>query len=89
MTKEKEDTLISQKEAAAILGFKNNQQVTNYIKEGILTKFEKTGSKLIWISRKQVLQLPEPLPVPPPEDVFRKLKMNERWKKGKGDGSDS
>ncbi len=28
MTKEKEDTLISQKEAAAILGFKTKQQVT-------------------------------------------------------------
>ena len=81
MTKEKEDTLISQKEAAAILGFKTNQQVTKYIKEGILKKFEKPGSKLIWVCKKQILELPEPLPVPPPEDVFRTLKMNERWKK--------
>jgi len=82
MTKEKEDTLISQKEAAAILGFKTNQQVTKYIKEGSLKKFEKPGSKLIWVSKKQVLELPEPLPVPPPEDVFKTLKVNERWKKG-------
>jgi hypothetical protein len=81
MTKEKKDTLISQKEAAAILGFKNTYKITEYIKAGILTKFEKPGSKLIWICKKQVLQLPEPLPVPPPEDVFRTLKMNERWKK--------
>ena len=81
MTKEKEDTLISQKEAAAILGFKQTYKITEYIKAGILTKFEKPGSKLIWVCKKQVLQLPEPLPVPPPEDVFRKLKINERWKK--------
>jgi hypothetical protein len=81
MTKEKDDTLISQKEAAAILGFKQTYKITEYIKTGILTKFEKPGSKLIWVCKKQVLQLPEPLPVPPPEDVFRKLKINERWKK--------
>jgi len=56
--------------------------VSKYIKEGILTKFEKPGSKLIWVSKKQVLELPKPLPVPPPEDVFKTLKVNERWKKG-------
>jgi hypothetical protein len=89
MTKEKEDTLISQKEAAAILGFKQTYKITEYIKAGILTKFEKPGSKRIWICKKQVLQLPKPLPVPPPEDVFRKLKINERWKKEKEDSSDS
>jgi hypothetical protein len=49
MTKEKDDTLISQKEAAAILGFKQTYKITEYIKAGILTKFEKPGSKLIWI----------------------------------------
>ena len=81
MTKEKEDTLISQKEAASILGFKQTTSISKYIKEGILTKLEKPGSKLIWICKKQVLQLPEPLPVPPPEEAFRKLKINERWKK--------
>jgi hypothetical protein len=85
----KEQRLISQKEAAAILGFKQTYKITEYIKAGILTKFEKPGSKLIWICKKQVLQLPEPLPVPPPEDIFRTLKMNERWKKEKGDDSDS
>ena len=81
MTNENKDTLISQKEAAAILGFKNTYKITEYIKAGILTKFEKSGSKLIWVSKEQVLEIPEPLPVPPPEDVFRTLKMNERWKK--------
>ena len=89
MTKKKEDTLISQKEAAAILGFKTNQQVTKYIKEGILTKFEKNGSKLIWVCKKQVLKIPEPLPIPPPEDIFRTLKVNKRWNKEKGDDSDN
>jgi len=76
-----EDQLIGQKEASLILGFKTNQMVTQYIKEGILKKFEKPGSKLIWVSKKQVLELPKPLPVPPPEDVFKTLKVNERWKK--------
>jgi predicted SPOUT superfamily RNA methylase MTH1 len=76
-----ENQLIGQKEASLILGFKTNQQVSKYIKEGILTKFEKPGSKLIWVSKKQVLELPKPLPVPPPEDVFKTLKVNERWKK--------
>ena len=81
MAIENNTDLISQKEAAAILGFKQTYKITEYIKAGILTKFEKPGSKLIWICKKQVLQLPEPLPVPPTEDVFRKLKINERWKK--------
>ena len=81
MTNEKKDTLISQKEAAQILGFKQTGTIAEYIKTGILTKFEKPGSKLIWVSKEQVLEIPEPLPVPPPEDVFRTLKMNERWKK--------
>ena len=81
MTNEKEDTLISQKEAAAILGFKQTYKITEYIKAGILTKFEKPGNKRIWVSKELVLQLPEPLPVPPCDDVFRTLKVNERWKK--------
>ena len=81
MTNEKKDTLISQKEAAQILGFKQTRTIAEYIKTGILTKFEKPGSKLIWVSKEQVLEIPEPLPVPPSEDVVRALKMNERWKK--------
>lgn len=81
MTNEKEDTLISQKEAAAILGFKQTIKISEYIKTGLLEKIDKPGSKRTWVSKKQVLQLPEPLPVPPPEDVFRTLKANERWQK--------
>jgi len=89
MTKEKEDTLISQKEAAPILGFKQTAKINQYIKAGIIKKFEKPGSKLIWVCKKQILELPEPLPVPPPEDVFKTLKVNERWQQEKGDDSDS
>jgi hypothetical protein len=89
MAIESNTDLISQKEAAEILGFKQTTSISKYIKEGILTKLEKPGSKLIWVSKEQVLQIPKPLPVPPPEDVFRTLKMNERWKKEKEDSSDS
>jgi len=81
MAVENNSDLISQKEAAEILGFKQTTSISKYIKEGILTKLEKPGSKLIWVSKEQVLQIPKPLPVPPPDDVFRTLKMNERWKK--------
>jgi hypothetical protein len=81
MTIDSNPDLISQKEAAQILGFKQTRTITEYIKAGILTKLEKPGSKLIWICKKQVLQLPEPLPVPPPKNVFKQLKMNEKWKK--------
>ena len=76
-----EDQLIGQKEASSILGFKTNQQLTKYMKEGILKTYPKKGSKLIWVSKKQVLELPKPLPVPPPDHYFPKLKANERWKK--------
>ncbi len=81
MTKEKEDTLISQKEAAAILGFKTNQQVVKYIKEGILKTYEKQGSKRKWLNLEEVYKLPKPLPIPPPDHYFQALKVNERWKK--------
>lgn len=81
MAVENNSDLISQKEAAEILGFRQTTSISKYIKEGILTKLEKPGSKLIWVSKEQVLQIPKPLPVPPPDDVFRTLKMNERWKK--------
>jgi len=89
MAIENNTDLISQKEAAEILGFKQTTSISQYIKEGILTKLEKPGSKRIWVSKEQVLKIPKPLPVPPPEDVFRTLKMNERWQQEKEDSSDS
>jgi hypothetical protein len=35
-------------------------KIAEYIKKGILSKFEKAGSKLIWVSKKQVLKIPNP-----------------------------
>ena len=81
MNKENEDTLISQKEAATILGFKTKQQLVKYIKEGILKTYEKQGSKRKWLDIEEVYKLPKPLPIPPPDLYFQTLKVNERWKK--------
>jgi len=75
-----EDQLIGQKEASKILGFKTNQQVTKYIKEGILKTYEKKGSKRKWLDPQEVVNLAVPLPIPPPDHYFQTLKANERWK---------
>jgi len=75
------DSLISTKEASKILGFKTNNYVTNYIKEGLLNTYEIKGSKRKWLSKEEVYSIPIPLPVPPPDEYFPKLKVNERWKK--------
>ena len=76
-----EDQLIGQKEASLILGFKTNQQVSKYIKEGILKTYPKKGSKRNWFDPEEVENLPTPLPVPPPDHYFPTLKANERRKK--------
>jgi len=81
-----EEQLIGQKEASQILGFKTNQMVSKYIKEGILKTYPKKGSKRNWFDPEEVENLPTPLPVPPPDHYFPTLKANERWKK-KGDDS--
>ena len=81
--------LIKVKEAAAILGFKQRQKIDELIKEGYLKTYEVKDSKRIWLSREEVYDLPKPLPIPPPEEYFSKLKVNERWKKEKGDDSDN
>ena len=57
-----EDQLIGQKEASQILGFKTNQMVSKYIKEGILKTYPKKGSKRNWFDLEEVQNLPEPLP---------------------------
>ena len=67
MTKKKdqEPDLIKVTEAAHILGFKQRKKVDNLIKKGHLKTHCKKNSKQIWLSRTEVFNLPEPLPVPP------------------------
>ena len=65
-----EDQLIGQKEASQILGFKTNQMVTQYIKEGILKTYPKKGSKRNWFDPEEVENLPTPLPVPPSRSLL-------------------
>ena len=81
MTSIPDDQLIEPKKASQILGFKTNQQVTKYINEGMLKTYEKQGSKRKWLNIEEEFNLPEPLPIPPPEHYFQTLKANERWKK--------
>ena len=81
MTTSTTEDLISLKDAAAILGFKQKNKINDYIKEGYLKTYEMKGSKRMWLSKKEVYSLPQPLPIPPPEEYFIKLKVNERWKK--------
>ena len=52
-------------EAAHILGFKQRKKVDNLIEKGHLKTHCKKNSKQIWLSRTEVFNLPEPLPVPP------------------------
>ena len=70
-----EDQLIGQKEASSILGFKTNQQVTKYIKEGILKTYQKKGSNRKWFDPEEVENLPSPLPIPPPNHYFPRSKQ--------------
>jgi hypothetical protein len=73
--------LISLKEASSILGFKTNTILLQYLKKGILNAHEIEGSKRKWINIDELLKVPQPLPMPPPNEYFEKLKVNERWKK--------
>jgi len=62
---DQETDLIKVTEAAHILGFKQRKKVDNLIEKGHLKTHCKKNSKLIWLSRKEVYDLPKPLPVPP------------------------
>ena len=70
---DKETDLIKIPEAAHILGFKQRKKVDDLIKQGHLTKYSKTNSKLIWLSRKEVYDLPKPLPIPPSPDLLNNI----------------
>ena len=63
--KDQEADLIKVPEAAHILGFKQRKKVDSLIEKGHLKTHCKKNSKQIWLSRTEVFNLPEPLPVPP------------------------
>ena len=65
--------LVKIPEAAHILGFKQRKKIDNLIEMGHLNTYSKKNSKLIWLSKKEVYNLPEPLPVPPSPDMVNKL----------------
>lgn len=68
----KGEKLISVEEAAHILGFKQRKKVDLLIAKGYLEIKSKPGSKLKWLDQKEVFELPAPLPVPPPPELFEK-----------------
>jgi hypothetical protein len=65
--------LIKVAEAAHILGFKQRKKVDSLIEKGHLKTHCKKNSKLIWLSRTEVFNLPEPLPVPPSPDLLNQI----------------
>lgn len=66
--------LIPVMEAAHILGFKKRTKVDILIKDGILKVFPQEGSRRIYLSRKDVFNLPKVLPVPPSLELIHKQK---------------
>jgi len=68
--KDQEADLIKVPEAAHILGFKQRKKVDSLIEKGHLKTHCKKNSKQIWLSRTEVFNLPEPLPVPPTPELL-------------------
>ena len=66
------DNLIGVEEAAHILGFKQRKKVEFLISEGHLKLQKKPLCKRKWLDRREVLNLPKPLPIPPPPEFFSK-----------------
>ena len=66
------DYLIGVEEAAHILGFKQRKKVDSLIADGHLKLQKKPLSKRKWLDRREVLNLPKPLPIPPPPEYFSK-----------------
>jgi hypothetical protein len=65
--------LVKIPEAAHILGFKQRNKVSELIKKGHLKVHSKKNSKLIWLSRKEVYELPKPLPIPPSPELLNEI----------------
>ena len=70
---DQEKDLIKVTEAAHILGFKQRKKVDNLIEKGHLKTHCKKNSKQIWLSRTEVFNLPEPLPVPPSPELLNEI----------------
>ena len=67
-----ENDLIPIAEAAHILGFKQRSKVDILIKNGLLKVFPREGNRRIFLSRKEVFNLPNALPTPPPPELIHK-----------------
>ena len=70
MAIENNTDLISQKEAAEILGFKQTISISQYIKESILQTYEKKGSQTKWLDLEAVEILHQPLPAPSTQSLL-------------------
>lgn len=71
----KDSDLIKVPEAAHILGFKQRKKVDELIEKGYLQARLKKNSQQIWLSRTEVFNLPEPLPVPPTPELMTTVKV--------------
>ena len=67
-----ENDLITITEAAHILGFKQRSKLDILIKNGFLKIHHEPGIKKTFLSRKEVFNLPNALPVPPPPELIHK-----------------
>ena len=63
--------LISAREAAHILGFKQASPIMNYVKKGYLTAHQSTRNNRKYFRLAEILDFPKPLPVPPPAEKFK------------------
>ena len=70
---EEVEDLIKVTEAAHILGFKQRKKVDLLIEQGHLKTHSKKSSKRMWLSRKEVYNLPKALPVPPSPELLNQI----------------
>ena len=59
MSEPKGKDLISIREAAYVLGFRQSTPIVNYVNNKRLTTYSKRGSKRRWLSREEVYSLPK------------------------------
>ena len=59
MSEPKGKELISIREDAHILGFRQSTPIINYVNNKRLTTYSKRGSKRRWLSREEVYSLPK------------------------------